>query len=55
MDQSIEDLRIEYLRDSILEKLENFNNPNYCIKSILAILPQSQLIEIMDSIERDIF
>tara|TARA_Y100000114_G_scaffold37435_1_gene33040 strand:+ start:167 stop:334 length:168 start_codon:yes stop_codon:yes gene_type:complete len=55
MDQSIEDLRIENLRDSILEKLENYNNPNYCIKSILAILPQSQLVEIMDSIERDIF
>ena len=54
LDQSIEDITIDNLRDYLINELDNFDK-NYAIKSILAILPQSQLLEIKDSLERDIF
>ena len=54
LDQSIEDITIDNLRDYLINELDNFDK-NYAIKSILAILPQSQLLEIKDSLDRDIF
>ena len=54
LDQSIEDITIDNLRDYLSNELDNFDK-NYAIKSILAILPQSQLLEIKDSLDRDIF
>ena len=54
MDNSIEDITIDNLRDYLITELDNFDK-NYAIKSILAILPQSQLLEIKDSLDRDIF
>lgn len=54
MDNSIEDVTIDNLRDYLINELDNFDK-NYAIKAILAILPQSQLLEIKDSLDRDIF
>ena len=54
LDQSIEDITIDNLRDYLINELDNFDK-NYAIKSILAILPQSQLLEIKDSLDRDSF
>ena len=54
LDQSIEDITIDNLRDYLINELDNFDK-NYAIKSILAILPQSQLLDLLDSIDREIF
>ena len=48
-----QDLRIEILNDIDLLK-EKFNS-DQIIKSIIQFLPQSQLIELKDSIDRDYY
>ena len=42
------------LRLSLLDRFDNLDK-DYVINSIIKLLPESQLIEIMDSIDRDIF
>ena len=44
----------EELRESLIEDLELFDK-DYLIKSIICFLPQSQLEELKDSIDREIF
>ena len=42
------------LRESLIDDLELFDK-DYLIKSIICFLPQSQLEELKDSIDREIF
>ena len=44
----------EELRESLIDDLELFDK-DYLIKSIICFLPQSQLEELRDSIDREIF
>ena len=44
----------EELRESLIDDLELFDK-DYLIKSIICFLPQSQLEELKDSIDREIF
>ena len=44
----------EELRESLIDDLEQFKK-DYLIKSIICFLPQSQLEELRDSIDREIF
>ena len=44
----------EELRESLIDDLEQFDK-DYLIKSIICFLPQSQLEELKDSIDREIF
>ena len=44
----------EELRESLIDELELFDK-DYLIKSIICFLPQSQLEELKDSIDREIF
>ena len=45
---------LEKLRESLIDDLENYSK-DYLIKSLIVFLPQSQLEELKDSIDRDIF
>tara|TARA_Y100000589_G_scaffold128345_1_gene122253 strand:+ start:313 stop:459 length:147 start_codon:yes stop_codon:yes gene_type:complete len=45
---------LEKLRESLIDDLELFDK-DYLIKSIICFLPQSQLEELKDSIDREIF
>ena len=45
---------LEKLRESLIDDLELFEK-DYLIKSIICFLPQSQLEELKDSIDREIF
>jgi hypothetical protein len=45
---------LEELRESLIDDLELFDK-DYLIKSIICFLPQSQLEELKDSIDREIF
>ena len=45
---------LEKLRESLINDLELFDK-DYLIKSIICFLPQSQLEELKDSIDREIF
>ena len=45
---------LEELRESLIDDLELFDK-DYLIKSIICFLPQSQLEELRDSIDREIF
>ena len=42
------------LRISLLDRFDNLNK-DYVINSIIKLLPHSQLEEIQDSLDRDIF
>ena len=42
------------LRESLIDDLDNFEK-DYLIKSLVCFLPQSQLEELKDSIDREIF
>ena len=44
----------EELREPLIDDLELFDK-DYLIKSIICFLPQSQLEELKDSIDREIF
>ena len=44
----------EELRESLIDDLDQFDK-DYLIKSIICFLPQSQLEELKDSIDREIF
>ena len=44
----------EELRESLIDDLELFDK-DYLIKSIICFLPHSQLEELKDSIDREIF
>ena len=44
----------EELRESLIDDLEQFDK-DYLIKSLVCFLPQSQLEELKDSIDREIF
>ena len=44
----------EELREALIDDLELFEK-DYLIKSIICCLPQSQLEELKDSIDREIF
>ena len=44
----------EELSESLIDDLELFDK-DYLIKSIICFLPQSQLEELKDSIDREIF
>ena len=44
----------EELRESLIDDLDVFDK-DYLIKSIICFLPQSQLEELKDSIDREIF
>ena len=44
----------EELREALIDDLELFDK-DYLIKSIICFLPQSQLEELKDSIDREIF
>ena len=44
----------EELREALIDDLELFEK-DYLIKSIICFLPQSQLEELKDSIDREIF
>ena len=44
----------EELRESLIDDLELFDK-DYLIRSIICFLPQSQLEELKDSIDREIF
>ena len=44
----------EELRESLIDDLQLFDK-DYLIKSIICFLPQSQLEELKDSIDREIF
>tara|TARA_A100001035_G_scaffold91032_1_gene71149 strand:- start:302 stop:448 length:147 start_codon:yes stop_codon:yes gene_type:complete len=45
---------LEKLREALIDDLELFEK-DYLIKSIICFLPQSQLEELKDSIDREIF
>ena len=45
---------LEKLREDLIDDLENFKK-DYLIKSIVCFLGQSQLEELKDSIDREIF
>ena len=44
----------EQLREDLIDDLSNYDK-DYLIKSIICFLPQSQLEELKDSIDREIF
>ena len=44
----------EELREALIDDLELFEK-DYLIRSIISFLPQSQLEELKDSIDREIF
>ena len=44
----------EELRETLIDELELFEK-DYLIRSLLSFLPQSQLEELKDSIDREIF
>ena len=45
---------LEKLREALIDDLELFEK-DYIIKSLICFLPQSQLEELKDSIDREIF
>ena len=45
---------LEKLREALIDDLELFEK-DYLIRSIICFLPQSQLEELKDSIDREIF
>ena len=45
---------LEKLREDLIDDLELFEK-EYLIKSLICFLPQSQLEELKDSIDREIF
>ena len=45
---------LDKLKDDLIDDLDNYEK-DYLIKSIICFLPQSQLEELRDSIDREIF
>ena len=45
---------LDKLKDDLIDDLDNYEK-DYLIKSIICFLPQSQLEELKDSIDREIF
>ena len=45
---------LDKLKDDLIDDLDNYEK-DYLIKSIICFLPQSQLEELRESIDREIF
>ena len=45
---------LDKLKDDLIDDLDNYEK-DYLIKSFICFLPQSQLEELRDSIDREIF